>query len=216
MTAALSPLCCKRRIWSQPSQRACCDSVQPRMRHHGARSMDLARSRDHVSHGSHGDPGHLPDRVLIDVRNAGPVTVHPGRVTHWCGSHGKLEPVRHDTSRSPPYRLPTALLPGPAAGTNLVRTGIRTASAYRSEAHQREDHMARPSSALRRQPGRPDPAGGLRRLPMDPAGIPRLSSAAKSGDPLRLPTQPRQPSAHGEFSTHRLRVTTLHKTMEDS
>jgi len=35
-----------------------------------ALSKDLARSGDHVSHGSHGDPGHLPDRVLIDVHAA--------------------------------------------------------------------------------------------------------------------------------------------------
>jgi hypothetical protein len=35
-----------------------------------ARSMDLARSGDHVSHYSHGDPGHLPDRALIDVHPA--------------------------------------------------------------------------------------------------------------------------------------------------
>ena len=70
--------------------------------------------------------------------------------------------------------------------------------------------------ALGRLRLRPDPAGGCRRLPMDPAGIPRLGSTAKSDDPLRLPTQPRQPSPQGEFSTHRARVTTLHKTMEDS
>lgn len=234
-------------------------------------------------------------------------TVHPGRVRHWCGSHGKLEPVRHDTSRSPPYRLPTAQ-PGPAARTNLLKTGIRTASAYRSEAPQREgsdgpstirslhrhatarsggqievtvhaplltcflaklavgsdrgdhrrgggddaanrplrrppvvtanrsaaaySHPAEPPPcavcrhrlpavhrcrvALGLLPRRPDPAGGLRRLPMDPAGIPRLSSAAKSGDPLRLHHSAATAIPHGEFSTHPARVTTLHTTMEDS
>ena len=83
--------------------------------------------------------------------------------------------------------------------------------------HGRDPDLCRAAlDLLPRIPGRPDPAGGYGRLPMDPAGIPRPGSAAKSGDPFRLPTQPRQPSPHGKFSTHRARVTTLHKTMEDS
>src|SRR5215217_1458838 len=57
---------------------------------------------------------------------------------------------------------------------------------------------------LPRIPDRPDPAGGRRRLPMDPAGIPCLGSACEPCDPLRPPTQPRPPSRAGELTTHRL------------
>jgi predicted alpha/beta hydrolase len=57
------------------------------------------------------------------------VLVHPGRVRHWCGGHGKLEPVRPDTSRFAGLQVADGIT-APGARTNLPRAGIRPASAY--------------------------------------------------------------------------------------
>ena len=75
-------------------------------------------------------------RILGWHPQRGPVPVHPGRVRHRCSSHGKLEPVRPDTSR---FTGPKAAdgITAPAARTN-PRAGIRPASGHRSEAPQRE------------------------------------------------------------------------------
>jgi hypothetical protein len=62
----------------------------------------------------HSLPVRSPTRACLTGTQGMRILVHPRRVRHWYGSHGKLKPVRPDTSRSPAYRLPTAS-PHPAA-----------------------------------------------------------------------------------------------------
>jgi len=76
-------------------------------------------------------------RILGWHPQRGPVPVHPGRVRHRCSSHGKLEPVRPDTSRFTGLQAADGIT-APATRTNLPRAGIRPASGHRSEAPQRE------------------------------------------------------------------------------
>jgi hypothetical protein len=76
-------------------------------------------------------------RILGWHPQRGPVPVHPGRVRHRCSSHGKLEPVRPDTSRFTGLQAADGIT-APAARINLPRAGLRPASGHRSEAPQRE------------------------------------------------------------------------------
>jgi hypothetical protein len=76
-------------------------------------------------------------RILGWHPQRGPVPVHPGRVRQRCSSHGKLEPVRPDTSRFTGLKAADGIT-APAARTKLPRAGIRPASGHRSEAPQRE------------------------------------------------------------------------------
>ena len=175
--------------------------------------MDLARSRDHVSHGSHVS---WPSTDRSKRRAGNEDRYRSSRAGEALVRHtASLSQYEMITSRSPPYRLPTAP-PGPAAGTNLVRTGIRTASAYRSEAQQREriiwpEHHWLSADNL---------VGRTLLVAAAPSQWTQLVFAARVllltlvilfDCPLSRDSHP-----YGEVSTHRVRVTTLHTTMEDS
>jgi hypothetical protein len=157
----------------------------PRYRHRGTAFAEDAPLQDR-------DPGHLPDRVLIDVHPARTGPVHPDRVRHSRGSYGKLESVRPDTSRFTGLQVADGNHPhlpyAPTSREPASDLGRRTEVRLRGG----RDQMARAATgSVHRHAAAMSvwPIGVVR------AGIPRLGSACQPWSiffdrPLSLDSRP--------------------------